>query len=248
MSLDRSLLQRGSWQGAPELALGAEAGLRLARLHEACGAGRHAFAHFIGARALAEARARDDAEAPIYWISPAWNRAPLHAPGMAAFLDPGRVIFASPRRGEDLLWVLEEVLRSGLVPLAVAELDRLPTLTQVRRLHLAAEQGRDNGICAPLGLILTPGDGGAQGVESRWHVTPDHLRAERRLMALEHRLWRLERRRARMAPPRAWALHHHFSHDLALRDATGGFSLGPPLPPGPPPDMTVDWIPRPKRD
>jgi protein ImuA len=52
------------------------------------------------------------------------------------------------------------------------------------------------GHAAPLALLLTPGDGGAAGVESRWHLTPDHRHDDSR--------WHLARLRARTAPPQSW--------------------------------------------
>ncbi|MFT4961240.1 MAG: protein ImuA [Paracoccaceae bacterium] len=111
---------------------------------------------------------------------------------MADFTDPARFLFVTPDRIEDLLWATEEALRTGTVPLVIADLPDAPGLTPVRRMHLAAERPRP----APLGLLLTPEDGGAQGVESRWHMTPAHQDHVSR--------WRLERRRARSLPPRIW--------------------------------------------
>ena len=141
-----------------------------------------------------------------------WVPERLYMPGVRQFMQPGRLIFVTVKRAEDLLWSMEEALRSGAVPLVVADLPDTPGLTPVRRLHLAAETGAQEGHCAPVGLLLTPGDGGAQGVESRWHMTPHHAPGLER--------WQLERRRARMLPPKGWLVEH--GHDGSWRITGGG--------------------------
>jgi protein ImuA len=171
----------------PALTLWGQVALPLARLHEACGGARRSFAAML-AGAMA---------GPVFWIQPAWRPERLNAEALLDFADPGRFIFLYPRRPEDLLWTMEEALRAGAVPLVVADLPDPPGLTPVRRLHLAAETGAGRGRTRPLGLILTPGDGGAQGVESRWRLDPDHGAAPG---------WRLSRLRARAEPPQDWRL------------------------------------------
>lgn len=156
--------------------------LTRARAHEFCGPARRSLALMLASRM----------EGPVYWIQSEWDGDRLHGPGMAEFLDPSRVTFIRPKRADDLLWCMEEVLRSGAVPLVFCELPEPPPLTPVRRLHLAAEAGALHGA-PPLGVLLTVGDGGAQGVESRWHLAPAHH--------ADRPLWHLSRRRARMAPP-----------------------------------------------
>jgi protein ImuA len=65
-------------------------------------------------------------------------------------------------------------------------------------MHLAAETGGQTGAHLPLGLLLTPGAGGAAGVETRWHLDPCHDGSG------QH--WRLERERARTAPRKSWRI------------------------------------------
>ena len=161
--------------------------LAMARVHELCGRARRTLALPIAGAMTG----------PVFWIAPGWSVDRLNAAAMGAFANPGRFTFVTPKRAEDVLWSMEEILRSGAVPLVVADLPAPPALTPVRRLHLAAETGAAEGRGAPLGLLLTPGDGGAAGVESRWELTPQHMRDG-------EDQWRWRRRRARTAPIKDW--------------------------------------------
>ncbi|WP_235912908.1 hypothetical protein [Oceanomicrobium pacificus] len=161
------------------------------RAHEFCGRARHVLALALAAGMTG----------PVLWIRLGWHAEKLNADGMRAYLDPARLLFVDARRPEDLLWSMEEALRAGCVPLVVAELPEPPPLTPVRRLHLAAEAGGALAPLPPLGLLLTPGDGGAQGVESRWQTDPIPGWAANGPARL-----RVTRLRARMAPPKSWDL------------------------------------------
>lgn len=140
---------------------------------------------------------------PILWIKPSWQGEDLNPQGITKFLNPGRITFISPKRTDDVLWCMEEVLRSGCTPTVIAECDTPPPLTPIRRLHLAAEHGAHMAKMKILPLILSPADGGSQGIETRWHMAPRHTS--------QRDEWLIERRRARMAPPAAWALEWHKS-------------------------------------
>ncbi len=163
-----------------------ELSLARARVHEFCGNARRTLA-MVAAGSLT---------GPVFWITPGWLPERLNPEAMLQFANPGRFTFVTPSRPEDLLWCMEEILRSGRVALAVADIPAPAHLTPVRRLHLAAETGATEGALAPLGLLLTPGNGGAQGVESRWRMDAAH--------EAQASGWRLTRLRARTAPVKSW--------------------------------------------
>lgn len=177
--------------------LAGDLALRRGRLHELCGPARLRLAVQVMARL----------QGPVIWIRPGWGSDRLNAAGLQPLANPARLILATAARQEGLLWAMEEALRSGAAPLVVAELPDPPGLTPVRRLHLAAEAGgeaaRRDTAPAPLGLILTPGQGGAPGVESRWHLAPAPSPA---LLWAVGESWTLTRLRARLAPPARWRL------------------------------------------
>lgn len=184
-------------RGWPDQPLIGDLRLARGRLHEFCGPARVTLAAMLMGQITG----------PVVWVLPGWQAERLYPAGLAEFADPGRVIFARARRPEDILWTMEEALRSGAVPLVVGEVLAPPGLTPVRRMHLAAEAGAERAAhadrLAPLGVILTPGQGGAQGVESRWHLRP----APSGSTLIERRqAWQLSRLRARMAPVAEWGV------------------------------------------
>ncbi len=165
----------------PMLSLTDAVGVASGRVHELCGPARRTLAVMLAARAAG----------PVLWAHPAWDRALPYPPGLAAFLDPGRLILAACPKAADLLWTMEEALRSGAVGAVVADLAAPPGLTPLRRLQLAAEAGGGRAT----GFLMTPDRGGAPGVESRWHAVPRPGGG-----------WRLERLRARLMPEAAFDL------------------------------------------
>ncbi len=182
------LISRQNRRPRPGLPFLGALSLARARVHEFCGPARRVLA-LMAARAT---------QGPILWLRPGWLPERLFPEGVVPFIEPGRLIFVTPGRAEDLLWCFEEGLRAGATPLVVAELPEPPRLTPVRRLQLAAETGATEGRMVPTGLMLTPGAGGAPGVESRWSLAPDHAMGRTR--------WQLDLLRARADPPQSWAL------------------------------------------
>ncbi len=178
------------------------------RVHEFCGPARVTLAAMVLERS----------EGPVVWAYPGWLPERLFPDGLWEFTDPARLILASGRRIEDILWATEEALRSGAAPLVVAELPQPPALTPVRRLTLAAEAGAEAAhhrrTLAPLGLLLIPGDGGAQGADSRWHMAHAPSRST---LVDRHAAWTLSRRRAREHPPASWWLGRDEGRQMEIR-------------------------------
>lgn len=187
VAMTANLLRRKPFQPGRETAFVGGLTLAACRAHEFCGPSRRTLALMLAGYLAG----------PVLWICPAWRKTRLNADGILAHFNPGWLLMVSPSREQDVLWSMEEALRSGAASLVVADLAELPALVPVRRLHLAAESGAGDGI-APTGVILTAGEGGAQGIASRWHMSPRHSFGAVR--------WRLERRHARGTPPMAWNL------------------------------------------
>lgn len=169
---------------APALMLAEGVGIARGRVHELCGTARRTLALMLAGRL----------EGSVLWIAPEAGGRALNPAGMRGLLAPERLILAAAVPDREVLWCMEEALRSGAVAMVVAELAAPPGLTPMRRLQLAAEtSGR-----TPTGLILTPEAGGAPGAETRWHMAAT--------LADAAPAWRLERRRDRIAPPGSWEL------------------------------------------
>lgn len=89
----------------------------------------------------------------------------LYGPGLAAFgLDPGRLIVVRGRTPTDILWAMEEGLRSGGLAAVLGETDGIGP-TAARRLQLAAEA---SGVTA---LLLRPAHGKTAPAVTRWRVS-----------------------------------------------------------------------------
>lgn len=125
------------------------------RVHEAGGPGRRSFALMQAART----------GGLVIWIQPAHvpeHLMPWNLPQRLVH----RIITLRPASEPDLLWSVEECLRSTAPALVIAEPQKPLSLTAGRRLQLAAETGRTTG------LMLIQKDGGSNATQTRWHCAP----------------------------------------------------------------------------
>ena len=125
------------------------------RVHEAQGGGRRSFALLQAARHAG----------PLIWVLSAY--AP-HLP-MLRGLPEGvgrRLHIVRAKTATDLLWAVEEALRSLPVGLVIAEPEKPLSLTAGRRLQLAAEAGKTTGL-----MLIREGQG-SNAAETRWNCAP----------------------------------------------------------------------------
>lgn len=129
-------------------------------------AARRVFALLLAVRRLAAVKRAG----PILWTLPlneVHEAGALYSHGLSAMgLDADRLIIVTPRKSRDVLWVLEEALRSGAVSMVVGEV-AATSMTASRRLSLAAVEAR-----CPCILVSPPGSIPAAAVATRWRVAP----------------------------------------------------------------------------
>jgi protein ImuA len=95
-----------------------------------------------------------------YWVSS------LHPESVSRFFDPNFCLQAMCHLYADVLWAAENALRSGCIATVLIALDGSPSLTNFRRLQLAAQCG------GSLGLAIVNRPAPSSAAETRWHCTP----------------------------------------------------------------------------
>jgi len=131
--------------------------LATGRVHEAVGPGRLAFALALAGQL----------SGAVIWIQDLATGDGLYPPGVAALVDPARLILVHPTGALAVLRMTEEALRAGAAPLVVADLRTAPDLTASRRLQLAAGTGGGRGLClVPEGRLCS------NAAETRWMCLP----------------------------------------------------------------------------
>jgi protein ImuA len=172
--------QPAAWSlGAPEVdALIGAGGLDSAACHEIKPGSGTASSHAAAlAFALALARRRLDGAARTARSLPRilWCASPrairdmgtLYPPGLVRFgLKASSFLFIEARREDDVLWALEEALRSGSLALAIGAMPSIG-LTPARRLSLAASEG-----ATPLLLLTSARAPASAATTTRWRIDP----------------------------------------------------------------------------
>jgi protein ImuA len=148
------------------------------------------------------------------------KRPDLYGPGLLAHgLDPARLVIVRAARDDDILWAIEEGLRSPGLAAVVGETGRLPMVAS-RRLQLAAES---SGITA---LILRRWRNAAvaaaererpSAAVTRWRVASLPSAALSGEPGIGRPRWHIELLRCRAGMPAAW--------DVEEADAAGFIRL-----------------------
>lgn len=120
------------------------------RMHEASGAGAVTFA-------LAQAA---QAGGQVAWIWPRWEPEVPMPQGLGRLSD--RLVHIRPANEMDILWAVEECLRSSAVSTVISKPKKPLTLTQGRRFQLAAAEGET------IGIMVIARDAGCPAAETRW--------------------------------------------------------------------------------
>ncbi len=154
---------------------------------------------------------------PLFFVMPAYGPRQygrLYGHGLHALgLDPARFILVETSRRQDILWAIEEAVRSGAPAAIAAMIDKLDLKTS-QRLHLAATDAE-----LPL-LLLRP----AQNLESsaaatRWRIGTAEAARDRFGLFARAR-WHLRLERVRNGRPGEWVVEYdHVAHRFSLAAA-----------------------------
>ena len=168
-------------------------GLPLAALHEIEGAeGDGAAVTFLAGILARLASAR-----PVLWCL---QRPDLHPPGLAlAGLDAQRLVLLRAPDERDVLWAMEEGLRSRALAAVVGEVEALSTPAS-RRLQLAAESAGVTGFV----LHRSAGNAGASAAVTRWRIAALPSAPVAGEPGIGRPRWRVELLRCRGGMPAAW--------------------------------------------
>ncbi len=198
-------------------------GLVLGALHEVSGVGPDEEDSSAPAAFIAGLCARLDPAKRILWCQS--GAGDLYGPGLAASgLTPERLVLARARNAADLLWAMEEGLRTRALAAVVGEIADLPGPAS-RRLQLAAETSCVTAFVLRRFRVPSATARAPNAAVTRWTVAPLPSVPAPGEPGLGRPRWRLELWRARGAAPAEWIVEAcdatgHVALPAALGDGT----------------------------
>ena len=203
-----------------------DGGLARGALHEILGAGGDEEDGALAAAFAAGILGRLAGDGTVLWCLP---RPDLYGHGLAAHgLDPAHIVLVRAPRDSEILWAMEEGLRTPGIAAVVGEVGTLAAVAS-RRLQLAAER---SGITAF--LLRRWRDSGQAARErnlpnaavTRWRIAALPSQPLRGEPGVGRPRWRVELLRCRGGEPACW--------EVEEADATGHVSLAAALADRPP--------------
>ncbi|MGE0659086.1 MAG: ImuA family protein [Reyranellaceae bacterium] len=167
---------------------------------------------------------------PILWVRRRGGRfdSRPYAIGLQPYFDPSRLLLVEADSPEQLLWTMEEGLRSGVAAAVLGEV-KSADLTATRRLQLSAES-----TATPALLLRLPGALRTSAALTRWQISSAPAASTPGLHDIARPRLRVSLRRARGLTDdheRSWMMEWcHEKGDFAVVSQTLDRSAGPPRP------------------
>ena len=174
-------------------------GMKHGKIHECCGPAKIRIAIMIAATTKGQ----------IIWIRPSWDATTLNVDGVSNWFSPKRLLLINAKNKTELLYCVEEVLRSGVASVTIVDLPEIPNQITMHKFKIALKQGIESSKDkSTIVLILTPKEGGTASVESRWLALtlPSWYESKNNLNAELKQKWLFFRLFSRTDPPAKWIL------------------------------------------
>lgn len=138
--------------------------------------------------------------APSVWISPNKSTFP---PGIKTFgLEPNNIIFIQPKKPKEILWVIEEALKTDCISAVIGDIKEVSFL-ESRRLQLAVEQSKVTGL-----LLRRNPKNLATACVTRWRIKP--MPTEKKsIPGIGFPKWNVELLKVRNGKPGHWHMQWH---------------------------------------